>query len=65
MKLDIAFLVIFALICFVSIGLSQTFDRESASHYLCLASGLLSLAAACRWTWKLEGRVNGWDDADE
>jgi hypothetical protein len=59
MKTAIAFIVIFALICIVSVGLSQTFDRTSASHYLCLLSGFLSLSGACWWTWKLENKVNG------
>jgi hypothetical protein len=64
MKTAIAFIAIFALICFGSVCLSQTFDRASMSHYLCLVSGLLSLAAAAQWTWKLENKVNG-ESVDE
>lgn len=59
MKTIVAFIVLFALICFGSVCLSQTFDRTSMSHYLCLASAVLSLAAASRWVWKLDDHVYG------
>jgi hypothetical protein len=59
MKTIIFFIALFAVICFVSVCLSQTFDRTSMSHYLCLVSSLMSLSGASWWVFKLEEKKHG------
>lgn len=53
--MKILFLVLFVVLCFGSLCLSQTFDRTSLPHYLCLASTFLAFCGAGWFLYKLDG----------
>lgn len=53
---NIIFIVVFGILCTVAVCVSQTLDRTSVPHYLCLLSALLSMSGATYFTLKMEAK---------